>query len=292
MSTDVAILQKALESSPHLVHAKNLLTQWSNVKEAKTPAEKKKRTGLAAVIARYGEYLTANLRVSGVDDSAIASRVDALNGYYNYLHDNGYDNLFSAQSKFRPTILEEFMAILFKDLVDAVQGKCPCEKLNFGAVKAYANLYFYGKDFRSFVAKPTIGLNLKDQDFAIYRNVELKVDEGESVTTSLPIVAVECKSYIDKTMLEGSVATAEKIKSGNPYALFCMVSEQYDVSMNVDPAYSRIDQIYILRKKTRREPWRDIDSKVVTAFVRQVENHLVRPWSDIAKKLSDTGTLI
>ncbi len=184
------------------------------------------------------------------------------------------------------------MAILFRDLVEETRKKHPGGRLRLGAVKAYANLYFYSKDFDAFVEKPTIGLNLKDQDFAIYRDIELQVDGGGSVVASLPIVAVECKSYIDKTMLEGSVATAEKIKAGNPYTLFCMVSEQYDVSMNVDPAYSRIDQIYILRKKTRREPWKDIDADVVISFVRLVENHLVRPWSDVAKKLTDTGMLI
>lgn len=291
MSAMVETLQKEIKEAPYLVHAKSLLAQWNNMRKAHVSSDTKKLGCLESILERYVECLSAN-SISGIDDGTIAKRVAALNRYYNFLHENGYDNLFSAQTKFRPTILEEFMAILFRDLIEGIRRRCPCEKLGLGAVKAYANLYFHGKDFSAFITKPTIGLNLKDQDFAIYRNVELQVDGGDSVVASLPIVAVECKSYIDKTMLEGSVATAEKIKSGNPHALFCMVSEQYDVSMNVDPAYSRIDQIYILRKKTRREPWRDIDADVVVSFVRLVENHLMRPWSDIARKLSDTGMLI
>lgn len=291
MPTIVAVLQKEVEKTPYLVHAKSILTQCNNMRKAHSSADKKKCDCLKSILAQYNEYLSAN-SILGIDDETIVKRVAALNRYYDFLHENGYDNLFSAQTKFRPTILEEFMAILFRDLIEECRKNCPCGKLNLGAVKAYANLYFYGKDFSAFVEKPTIGLNLKDQDFAIYRDVEFKVDGGEAVVASLPIVAVECKSYIDKTMLEGSVATAEKIKAGNPYALFCMVSEQYDVSMNVDPAYSRIDQIYVLRKKTRREPWKDIDADVVISFVRLVKGHLVRPWSDVAKKLTDTGMLI
>ena len=59
------------------------------------------------------------------------------------------------------------------------------------------------------------------------------------------------------------MSTAEKIKTGNPYALFITVSENYDVDLSVDPAYSRIDQIYVWRKCKRKEAWADIDPSVV-----------------------------
>lgn len=275
-------VESAAEEFPFLVHAKNILAR---------KARKDNIDVLDSIVPRYVEYITDN-RVKGFGADIIRMRVAALNRYYNYLHTNGYDNVYSAQTKFRPTILEEFLAILFRDLIQAVANDEHSDRLNLGSVKAYANLYFYGRDFRAFVRNPTIGLNLKDQDFAIFRNVDIQVDGNKPVCASLPIVAVECKTFIDKTMLEGSVATAEKIKAGNPYTLFCMVSELYDVSMEVDPAYSRIDQIYILRKNTRRGPWKDIDADVVIDFVETVREHLTRPWSDIARKLSEYGKLI
>jgi len=43
-------------------------------------------------------------------------------------------------------------------------------------------------------------------------------------------------------MLDGSIVTAEKIKNDNPYCLFLVVTECYDVSLDVDPAYSRINR--------------------------------------------------
>ncbi len=284
-------LSMDVQQSPYLVHAKNMVKQYRDLSAACGKSDLPKLAGLKRIVSEYERYYTAN-RQRGIGESVIRSRVDALNSYYNFLHDNGFDNVFNPQTKFRPSILEEFMALLFRDLVQDVQAECSCAKLGLGAVKAYANLYFYGKDFRTFIANPTIGLNLKDQDFAIYRDVLLQMDGNKPILASLPIVAVECKTFIDKTMLEGSVATAEKLKAGNPYALFCMVSELYDVAMNVDPAYSRIDQIYILRKATRRSPRRDISADVVISFVNRVKQHLTRPWSDISKKLADTGTLI
>ena len=291
MSAFIDTLAKDAKEDPYLVHAKSILTQYRHLENSKIKSDQEKFEGLIRIAEEYRKYYEVNIQ-EGTDDKVIRKRVAALNAYYNFIHDAGFDNLFNPQTKFRPTILEEFMALLFRDLIQDVQRDCPCSKLGLGSVKAYANLYFYGKDFKTFVANPTIGLNVKDQDFAIYRNVSLKMDDNKPVLASLPIVAVECKTFIDKTMLEGSVATAEKLKTGNPYALFCMVSELYDVAQTVDPAYSRIDQIYILRKTARRGERKDIDASVVIGLMHDVKRHLERPWCDVAKKLADTGTLI
>lgn len=277
-----AKLNRFASESGYLVHAKSILARRD---------KKDKPATLDRIASAYLPYLVANQTV-GFNDDIVRMRVDALNRYYDFLHNENLDNVYSAQTKFRPTILEEFLAILFRDLLDSFRAGNPAGTLGLGGVKAYANLYFHGRDFAAFAANPTIGLNVKDQDFAIYRKVELRIDGGIPVVACVPVVAVECKTYIDKTMLEGSVATAEKIKSGNPHALFCMVSELYDAGADVDPAYSRIDQIYVLRKSRRRDPWQNIDPEVVLAFVHLVIDHLNRPWSDMARKLAETGTLI
>jgi hypothetical protein len=47
-------------------------------------------------------------------------------------------------------------------------------------------------------------------------------------------------------MLEGSIATAEKIKYGNPYSLFFVVTERYAVDLSIDPVYSKIDQYRLI----------------------------------------------
>lgn len=100
------------------------------------------------------------------------------------------------------------------------------------------------------------------------------------------------KTFIDKTMLDGIIATAEKVKSGNPYSMFVSVTETYDVAFGVDPAYSRIDQIYVLRKTTRKAAWANINADVVLRMFHEIQAHLERPWSDVRTRLNQEGVII
>jgi len=68
-------------------------------------------------------------------------------------------------------------------------------------------------------------LNVKNQDFSISKEVILKskVSNNENWQENkihVPIVSIECKTYLDKTMYEGSISTAEKIKKGIPTVFF------------------------------------------------------------------------
>ena len=85
----------------------------------------------------------------------------------------------------------------------------------------------------------------------------------------------------------------EKIKNGNPYCLFLVVTEWYDVSYEVDPAYSRIDQIYVLRKEKRRSnKKKPNDFVVVKDLFGFVKYHLERNWSSIEQKLTEEGKIL
>ena len=270
------------------VHASNILAKSSS---KMTSVQKK---GFDRITEKYYDYLKFNLEIKGSTYDDVKLRVSSLNSYYNFLHDNGYDNLFSSQGKFRSTILEEFMYLLFKDIVEDINKKHTTKKLCCGSSKAYANLFFTAKNLNEFIENPTIGINQKDQDFAIYRNLVVSV-EGKTFEVKMPIVAIECKTYIDKTMLEGSIATAEKIKSGNPYALFFIVTEKYDVSLEVDPAYSRIDQIFVLRKCTRKSMdanWKNVSADVLWPLVAHIKDYFKRDWSDVSNRLISKGMII
>ena len=162
------------------------------------------------------------------------------------------------------------------------------KKIFIGGITAYSNLYFAPKNVHEFIKSPNMKINEKDQDFAIYRPVSVRTEEEER-EINVPVVSIECKTYIDKTMLEGSIATAEKIKNGNPYCLYLVATERYAVSYDVDPAYSRIDQIYVFRKCYSDNP---IDYHVVNAFFNHVKLHLKRDWSNIEKKLTNEGKIL
>lgn len=277
------------------VHAANILTKYNQLGNVKilNNTQTKQHTALTAIIPEYYTYIQTNAELVGYTDDIIDKRVFALNKYLDFFYDNKFDNIFTSQGKFRPTILEEFMYILFKDLIASIKIELQdVDKLFAGPSKAYTNLYFSAKNLKCFIDSPDIGINQKNQDFAIYRPFTISVENQPSVSTFLPVVAIENKTYIDKTMLEGSIATAEKIKAGNPYSLFIMVAEYYDVSLSVDPAYSRIDQIYILRKCKRLVLRSPIYSDVVKILFNDVKAHLYRNWSDLEGKLKTTGTII
>lgn len=225
------------------------------------------------------------------EENAIKQLVSEFNKYKDYIADiNGKYLKYSAQSKFESTVLEEFMCLLFMPLI---RQKGEEQDYSIGNIRAYSNMYFSPKNFESFKEDPAIKINQKDQDFAIYRNITLTVKD-ESINISVPVVSMECKTYLDKTMLEGSIATAEKIKMGNPYCLFFIVTETYDVSYDVDPIYSRIDAIFVLRKQKRPRNGRlnPISYEVVYDLYSTVKKHLESDWSNIGEKITNYGRVI
>lgn len=283
----LSFLQEECENHSQLSHASNICT-----KSGKGVKAKEKRA-LENVIPIYAEYLEKQKELKGYSVQVVKERVRLLNEYYRDYNHLQLDTVFSSQGKFRSTILEEFMFLLFRDYVADLKRKYKDAEnlIQGGAAKAYTNLYFTASGIENFVKAPNVEINVKDQDFAIYRKVKLSID-GKSKEIKVPIVAVENKTYLDKTMLEGVIATAEKLKSGNPYTRFVVVSENYDVDLKVDPIYSRIDQIYVLRKSKRKEYFAPIDADVVIRFFQETRCHIERPWSNIEAKMRKEGVIL
>lgn len=288
---DIEYLKNACHERPYLVHARNIITKSKN-KDAK------KAKVLNLFGKHYLAYLKENLSLSGYSQEIITKRVSLLNKYYKVFddfdasHKKKVEKIFSSKSKFRPTVLEEFLAIVLYSLVEDLTKDLNGSKIQLGSVEAYANLYFYGKNFSEFAVEPSLGFHVKDQDFAIFRNVKIQVDDKDPRDISVPVVAMECKTYVDKTMFEGSAATAEKLKSGNPYTMFGIVAETYEIDRDFIPAYSRVDQVYVLRKGSRKGEVKPVDEGVVCRIVNDVKKHLTKPWVDVEKKLNEDGWLI
>ncbi len=271
------------------VHGSNILRKIKNSKVSDFENEYRLNT----IITQYKEWYKSNEELIGYTNDIIEKRVKWLNNYKIAIKDIDY----TAQSKFHSSVLEEFLYYLFRDLIKYIMNEKNTndkkyKEISIGGIRAYSNLYFAPKDILNFMETPNMKINVKDQDFSIYRQIIIKA-ENEQKTINVPIVSIECKTYIDKTMLEGSIATADKIKNGNPYCLFLVVTETYDVSYEVDPAYSRIDQIYVLRKSKRRSDENHlIDYNVVQDLFNFVKVHLLRDWSSIEKKLKQEGKIL
>lgn len=287
---------------PQLSHSSNLLAKAVNLHQKPNA---KSIAVLNNLIQRYLLFYNSITSVHDYNDNLIKARAEELDSYYKFFEDENVEKTFDSRSKIRSTVLEEFTYLYLRDKVNAiVTEKCGENsfEIKCGSTKAYSNLYITGKNIESFVEKPLVKINDKDQDYAIYREVPIvipnKNNEGTpiaEIVANVPILAIENKTFLDKTMLEGAVATAEKLKSGNPYSTFIVVTETYAVSDEVDPIYSRIDQIFVLRKckhdSKNRLP-QPVSPDVLKQLVGMVERRLIGTWSDVGKRMVNDGVII
>lgn len=274
------------------IHGDNIETK---LKSEKNPTN---RAYLEEIRHRYTTWRNTTDALKGKRASKDISRlVKHLNEYKDFIDqpkfrkEKGNQNGFTSQSKLHSTVIEEFMYHLLSD-IPVLAGK----NLEYGPTNAYSNLYFAPANLQSFETEGGLTINTKDQDFAISKKLKLSTvlppaGQSESRDIHIPVVSIECKTYLDKTMYEGSVATAEKIKRGNPYSLFLIVTETYEVSADVDPAYSEIDQIYVLRKQSQRNEKKAIQADIVEDLYGSVERHLQASWRDVDQKIK-AGKLI
>lgn len=280
-------LEKIVKSEKQLCHASNILAKVNN-----NNLKKEQYDALEKVVPAYFDYYKRMIAITSGDKKSINNKVTLLNQYYNNFEIWNLESLFTSQGKFRSTVLEEFTFLLFKPLVDSLRKKYDTESKFFsGAASAYTNMYFSAPDIKGFISHPSPNINVKNQDFAIYRRMEIDF-EGEKKVIDIPVIAIENKTYLDRTMLEGIIATAEKLKQGSPYTKMVVVAEAYEVTLDMDPKYSRIDQIYVLRKCRERDISRPIDSKVVWELYQDVKDHLERPWSNVEAKLKKEGKIM
>jgi hypothetical protein len=112
--------------------------------------------------------------------------------------------------------------------------------------------------------------------------------EAEMLTFDVPAVAIECKTYLDKTMLEGSSRAAEEIKARNPNGLYLVLCERLKLSGAVNLRKYSVDQIYVLRKERNVDrEFRLLDSyagnpiadEVVVHLFNAVRDALITDWS-------------
>jgi hypothetical protein len=246
-------------------------------------AKLKNKDNLEDLLMLFAEYKTFDNIFKEFKIENAEEIVNAWNSYLSFVRKR---SKYSAQSKFESTIMEEALFRIFKSHES--------ENIKVGGIKAYSNMYFSPSNFETFKSKLHVKINTKDQDFAIFRNVKISINTEEEVEAFVPVIAIECKTYLDKTMLEGSIATAEKIKQGNPYCRFCIVTESYDVDYAVEIKHSRIDQIYVLSKSKRKKDSKDsnIQSDVISQIYRDTTSYLEANWSDIESNITKHGKVL
>lgn len=129
----------------------------------------------------------------------------------------------------------------------------------------------------------------------------LQDEKTELHRFDIPAVAIECKTYLDKTMLESSARAAEELKARNPNSLYIVVMERIKLTESVNLRKYKIDQIYILRKQRNKDredrlqagyDYKPIDEDVVWHLFRYVHDFLTRQWETGIDKGIERGYLL
>jgi hypothetical protein len=238
---------------------------------------------LSAAVAAYQTWKNESLAITTRDQAAIERLVDSLNRYKETVEPTYDSRPNSAQEVLQPSILEEFFEYLFC----TADAETKCNLLRRPAA-GYLDLVFNPKSLRALVAGPEFTIRKKDHDFVLGSSIALSI-KGETTLKSedvvIPAVAIECKRYLERNMLDECSGTAERIKRATPYCLYLVVAEYLKMD-DCNPELSRVDEIYILRRQRNLERLsptfvpNPIYPDLVWEIYQKVMGHLARIWWD------------
>lgn len=274
-----------------LIHGDNL-KQKEFHKEKYTDEEAKRF--LAEIRVEYNKWNIENeilkgpfSNISHNDFEIIKKRVQLFSYYKEFIDQQKYAEKFDSRSNLHSSVLEEFIFYLFRDLVYEFSNAAI-----LGKVHTFKDIFFHPSSYKEMVKRPNAKVEKKDHDFIIGVNIHAQMNcEGSSDVEihnwQIPAVVVECKTYLDKTMLEGSSTAAEQLKHRNPNAIYVVVAEWLKLTEQVNLKKFKVDQIYILRKQknTDREyrytstyKKNPVFDDVVQHLFDTVRNHLTADW--------------
>jgi len=213
-------------------------------------------------MSKYMEY-----RYKLKNSKNILERTKALNEFKTFAFDNNRDSLkkqiFSAQSKFIPTIMEEFLKLLIEPIADQYNYNCRSSH-------AYSQMSIQSIPG----GQPIVEISAKDQDIAVYESITLTINEKVQ-KVDIPILSIECKTYLDKTMLEGAASTATRLKQGVTNTKFLVVTETYAVSSKVKKPRD-IDKIFVTKKTMHTKEDHTVSHchKVIQMIYNYVNDHI------------------
>lgn len=246
------------------------------------------KTLFQGIKSAYQAYRQVMDEDGPLDELGINQIVAALNEYRRRSLPT-FDHLPNAgQKALGYTIMEEFFYLLFKRFTKASQMERP--GLFLGKGNSYVSLSFTPKSFTDVFADVKPYIHTKDQDFILGLTVNISVatetGNPQKKQTILPIVAIECKTYLERNMLDSCANTASRLKRAMPYCIY-MVAAEYMKMDEATPELTDIDEVYILcrarnaereRRKKNGELPLDIDATLIRDLIGRVDRHLKAVW--------------
>lgn len=247
---------------------------------------------LRPALEAYEVWRTKSLAITGREREDVEALVTLLNEYKNTVEPVFDARPNSAQEVLQPSILEEFFEYLFCR-IDEVVG----ERVLRRPASGYLDLIFNPRDIHTLVSNPEYTVRRKDHDFVIGSiiNIAIRAEGNPRASEDqlvIPAVALECKRYLERNMLDECSGTAERIKRATPYCLYIVAAEYLKMD-DCSPELSRIDEIYILRRQRNLERGHTgftpnpIYGDLVWDLYQKIVRHLRRIWWNPDSALTD-----
>ena len=296
-----------------LVHGANIEQKEQHRTKYQDPISK---TFLAEIRAEYNTWLTANNELLGPksvpdssDENIIIRRVQLLEQYKDFIDQQKYAEHFDSRSNLHSTVLEEFIYHLFRDLIADFDNRTL-----IGKSHSFKDIFFTPPNYEAMISRPHARVEHKDHDFVIGVTIRAHLQtttlehssdsqnsESEVHRFDIPAVVIECKTYLDKTMLEGASKAAEELKARNPNALYIVAMEWLKLTDAVNLRKYKVDQIYVFRRQrnTDRE-FRFASTYVKNSIIpsvvwhpfKTVRSHLTADWESGIQHGLERGWLL
>jgi hypothetical protein len=242
-------------------------------------------TRLAGALTHYQDWRTRSLAITTRDESSVRELTALLNGYKDTVEPIFDARPNSAQEVLQPSILEEFFEYLFAP-TDALLGAGGVRR----PAPGFISLVFHPERVSTLVEQPELTIGSRDHDFILGVSLDVSLTvQGTSFTTTervvVPAIAIECKRYLERNMLDECAGTAERVKSATPYCLYLVAAEFLKMD-DASPELSRIDEIYVLRRQRNSERLsqgfvpKPIQADLVWHLYQTVIDHLTAIWWD------------
>lgn len=262
-------------------HERNLYNYYNRINK---PAVKR---AFESVISAYKLYRNDFEAIQDFTEEGIEHMVQILNDYRS-VSIPVFDKLDnSGQKALGYTIMEEFFYLFFQKYVYTLHLKN--ENLFLGKGNSYVSLSFTPKSFLNSLTDVSPYIHSKDQDFVLGIKVDINIKSGDyegTKPTVLPVIAIECKTYLEKNMLDSCANTASRLKKAMPYCVY-MVAAEYMKMDEASPELTDIDEVYILCKAKNSERLKraqqgltplGISADLILDLFNRVKRHLNAIW--------------
>ncbi len=254
-------------------HGSNLIHQFGK-------QEPGKERMYEEILALYLQTRTVPFQGDDLENY-IATIVENTNHYLDYFWPPA-NNPFSHQADFTSSIIPEMLCTIFGNIIHAKHADLEVSAQKDLTIECTFDISDGGK----------ICFKNKRVDVAVVKLCDLSFNE---VRTELPIplLAIECKTNLDKNMLSGIEHSVTELKKTFPNCNYFVVTELSDFDVKKSNyASSGINEIYILRKQkrgvVRRNP--QLRSPIDPALIYEIASSLIENIDLVSTESIDLTT--